>query len=325
MAKPYVKIPVTDLDRLMDLTDAQMRVWLYYKRREGADGKAYGKSTTIAAWCGYTSETSYQSVKNARSWLRRHGWLTPNGRSKSGLPQFLAVIPRLPLEADDRNLQITVPSSYDYGAVTTGLPQPSSYDYTEVDNHEEATKRSNLKDSVLTDGQLVSRSASSTTPSASDVDHQQEQHQNQTVPSEQVKTSPEIKALKDDLGGNKAIPALLGLPYFYSTPEHEQALTTMATVLWWQDRSIYWLECMVKWIKEHKFWSKRVHTGDRGVAQLAKHLMNMELVEQFNAHLVLTQGENVIDPLNANYSYCLGRSRQAVKAASAGFNLEEAE
>ena len=42
--KAEVRIPVTDVDRLMELTDAQLRVWLYDKRREGADGKAYGKS-----------------------------------------------------------------------------------------------------------------------------------------------------------------------------------------------------------------------------------------------------------------------------------------
>ena len=42
--KAEVRIPVTDVDRLMELTDAQLRVWLYYKRLEGADGKAYGES-----------------------------------------------------------------------------------------------------------------------------------------------------------------------------------------------------------------------------------------------------------------------------------------
>jgi predicted Zn-ribbon and HTH transcriptional regulator len=149
---PQVRINVENLDRLMELTDAQMRVWLYYKRREGADGKAYGKSTTIAAWCGYTSETSYQSVKNARSWLRKNRWLTPNGKSKSGLPMFLAVIPQLPLEADDGNPTITV-------GVIPELPHgnPQITDGVIVGLHrstnlEEATESTNQKDSVLTDG-----------------------------------------------------------------------------------------------------------------------------------------------------------------------------
>src|SRR5271167_4802538 len=169
MAKPYVKIPVTDLDRLMDLTDAQMRVWLYYKRREGADGKAFGKSTTIAAWCGYTSETSYQSVKNARSWLRKNGWLTPNGRSKSGLPQFLAVIPELPLKADESNPTIT-------DGVIPQLPQGNpqitggkSYDYTEVTTLKEQPEEATVKDSVLTDGVSSLATQLDQAPSASPV------------------------------------------------------------------------------------------------------------------------------------------------------------
>jgi hypothetical protein len=323
---PQVRINVEHLDKLMELTDAQMRVWLYYKRREGADGKAFGKAKTIADW---TRNLEPGTVRNNRAWLTRNGWLKRNGKSKSGLPQFLAVIPELHLDTPECHPAITPVSSYDDAGVIPELQQVSSQREAEVDNLEVPTKSTNQKDSVLTDGQLVSQSASET-PSASPVGHQQEQHQNQTVPLEQVKskTKPEIEKLAYDLGCNQTIPALLGLPYFYGTPEHERALNAIAEVLWYQDRTIYWLEAMVRWIKEHKFWSKRVHTGDRGVAQLAKHLLNMEVVEQFNAHLALTQGEDVIDPLDANYCYCLGRYRQAVKAptaSSSSFDVEEAE
>jgi hypothetical protein len=175
MAKtPEVRIKVYDLDRLMRLDPIRERVWMYYKRREGADGKAYGKSITIAEWAGYTSPTSPQSVKNARSWLKRNGWLKPNGRSKSGLPMYLAVIPRLPQEADEGNLQIAPPSSTDYPTVISTLREGSSTDYTEVPTLKEQPESSNLKDSALTSGlvsKLVSaddslRSSSSSSPTS---------------------------------------------------------------------------------------------------------------------------------------------------------------
>lgn len=146
MAKaPEVRIKVADVDRLLLLTESQLKVWLYYKRRMGADGKAWGKTSTIAAACNFTKPTSPQAIKNTRAWLVKNGWLMPNGRSGKGLPMFLAVIPRLPLEAPaevpEGNPQIT-------GGVIPRLPQGSSVDYTEVPTPKVVT----IKDSALTSG-----------------------------------------------------------------------------------------------------------------------------------------------------------------------------
>jgi len=130
---PEIRIKVHDLDRLMKLTWGQERVWMYYKRREGADGKAFGKAQTIADWTGVTPG----AVRNLRAWLVKNGWLRPNGRSKSGLPMFLAVIPRLHPETD----QV---SSCNDTAVIVGLHPVSLQDDTEVPTQKEQPE----KDSV---------------------------------------------------------------------------------------------------------------------------------------------------------------------------------
>lgn len=177
--------------------------------------------------------------------------------------------------------------------------------------------------SVLTDGVSLLASQLVQTPSASIVDQKQDKQPHPVV-SQQDKPDldPEIKELSYQLGCSQAIPALLGLPYFAS-PVHDEAVDTMAEVLWYRDRSIHWLETMLVWIKKHPFWSKRVHNGDRGVAQLAKHVANEELCQQFDAHIILKQGEGM---LGNNSGYRLGRFKQLAQAASAGgFQPEEAE
>lgn len=160
---PQVRINVENLDKLMELTDAQMRVWLYYKRREGADGKAFGKAKTIAAW---TKCLEPGTVRNNRAWLTRNGWLKPNGKSKSGLPQFLAVIPELHLDASECHPTITQLSSTNDTTVIPELHQVSSQREPEVYNHEALTKSTNLKHSVLTDGGSQSGSEPVIPPSA---------------------------------------------------------------------------------------------------------------------------------------------------------------
>jgi hypothetical protein len=152
---PEIRIKVPDVDKLLLLTEAQLKVWLYYKRREGVDKRAWGKASTIAAACGFTNPTSYQSIKNTRRWLVTNGWLMPNGQSRSGLPMFLAVIPRLSLEADNGNLEITP-------EVIVGLREGKSGDYTEVPTLKEAT----LKDFAVTSGVSERESEHASSPAA---------------------------------------------------------------------------------------------------------------------------------------------------------------
>jgi len=90
MSKPaQIRVFVTDVDQLLLLTEAQLKVWLYYRRRYGVDGKAWGKAATIAAATNLAPGT----VRNARAWLVKHGWLIPNGRTNCKLPMFKPTIP----------------------------------------------------------------------------------------------------------------------------------------------------------------------------------------------------------------------------------------
>ena len=143
----------------MSLTDTQLRVWLYYKRREGKDGKAFGKAATIGEWTGLAPGT----VRNARSWLVRNGWLRPNGNSQSGLPMFLAVIPQLRPESPECHSAMTdVPLGNDTD-VTAQLQQVSLGNETEVPTLKEQPESSNRKDSASDEAgvrELVSQTES---------------------------------------------------------------------------------------------------------------------------------------------------------------------
>ena len=140
---PEIRVKVVAVDRLLLLTEAQLKVWLWYKRREGVDGKAYGKAKTIADACGFTQGNERPERKELPRVAGQERLApTQTARAKVGLPMFLAVIPRLTLlGASEGNPQITPP-------VIVGLTPPSSTYYTEVVSLEVAT----LKDSALTSG-----------------------------------------------------------------------------------------------------------------------------------------------------------------------------
>lgn len=97
-----------------------------------------------------------------------------------------------------------------------------------------------------------------------------------------IAASPEVQAVIKAVGNDITVPALLGMPYF--TTDHDSALVDIAEALLQRNRSVDWLRDLVKWAKQDSFWRKRLHTGDRGVAQLAKHLVSGQISEQFDAN-----------------------------------------
>jgi hypothetical protein len=97
MSKPaQLRILVTNVDKLLLLTEAQLKVWMYYARRYGADGKAWGKCSTIATAANLAPGT----VRNARAWLVKKGWLIPKGNANCGLPMFQPAVPQLSSQND---------------------------------------------------------------------------------------------------------------------------------------------------------------------------------------------------------------------------------
>jgi hypothetical protein len=150
---PEIRIKVPSVDRLLLLTEAQLKVWLWYKRREGKDKRAYGKAKTIADACGLEAGT----IRNARSWLVRNGWLLRREEPGKGLPLFLSVIPESHQEA------VEVSSSND-SAVISELHRVSFEDEAQVVSLEVVS----MKDSALASGSKeVREEASSLAPLAS--------------------------------------------------------------------------------------------------------------------------------------------------------------
>ena len=112
------------------------------------------------------------------------------------------------------------------------------------------------------------------------------------------------------------IPLLLGIPDFHD--DHDAALTRIAKVLVQRNRSAEWLKDMIRWMKEHKkFWAQRLHTGDRAVEQLAKHMESGSCCEQFDSNLVLKLGSEVFSPSRDNAYLLPDYAAQAAKAAAA--------
>ena len=193
-----------------------------------------------------------------------------------------------------------------------GTPEPRS---TGIDNPSALT-------GGLLAGQLVSsddslRSSSSLTEEALASLEQQPQNPDGSEPESE---QPEENKLVTDtywaIFNQNDIALMLGIPCLRE--EHDSALTRMATVLVQRNRSACWLKDMVHWMKEHKkFWAQRLHTGDRAVEQLAKHMESGSCCEQFDSYLVRKHGSDILKPSRYN-SYLLPNyaMQQASEAAA---------
>lgn len=85
-----------------------------------------------------------------------------------------------------------------------------------------------------------------------------------------------------------------------------------------RNRSAYWLKNMVQWMKGHKkFWAQRLHTGDRAVEQLAKHMQSGACCEQFDSHLVVTHGSDILMASKHNAYLLPNYAKLAAEAAAA--------
>ena len=159
--KPQVRINVEDMDKLLKLSEARLKVWLYYRRRFGADGKAWGKNSTIARALGFASGT----VKNARSWLVKHGWLKPNGYSDFGLALYIPVIGTLPETCTNAEAHPSMPEEEfdDAPGSIRGCGAVALDDAPEVTTLEEPTNEPTTNEELRPSDE-VSQSASESQP-----------------------------------------------------------------------------------------------------------------------------------------------------------------
>jgi hypothetical protein len=70
---PRKQLFVNQIDQLLLLTEAQLKVWLYHYRREGGgDGrKSWASRVTVGGATGFSRPT----ISHARTWLVENGWL----------------------------------------------------------------------------------------------------------------------------------------------------------------------------------------------------------------------------------------------------------
>jgi len=91
--KPFKKIDCADLRRLAGLPPAALKVWLYHHGRSGEGDTSFPRLDTIAL----DTNQNTQTVKRARKWLRKNGWLVTTGWKPvhlgRGVPIEQAVFP----------------------------------------------------------------------------------------------------------------------------------------------------------------------------------------------------------------------------------------
>jgi hypothetical protein len=68
---PRKQLFVYQIDQLLKLTDAQLKVWLYHYRREGGgeERKSWASRDTVGEATGFSRPT----ITHARTWLVEHG------------------------------------------------------------------------------------------------------------------------------------------------------------------------------------------------------------------------------------------------------------
>lgn len=122
---PRKQLFVYQIDQLLKLTEAQLKVWLYHYRREGGgDGRlSFALQTTVRGATGL----SRSAISHARTWLVRNGWLRVVGllSEKYGNASLREYRCAFPQESESRGIGSGKPKgthSETYG-VGTGKPK----------------------------------------------------------------------------------------------------------------------------------------------------------------------------------------------------------
>ena len=84
----FKKIPVTMRSHLHELTGNELKVWMYFHLRSGADATSYPSNKLIAQETGINIET----VKLAKAKLRKLGWLEAGEQRKRADGSFSTVV-----------------------------------------------------------------------------------------------------------------------------------------------------------------------------------------------------------------------------------------
>lgn len=97
MGKGFKKLPFDWRSRVMELNGANLKVWLFYYWRSDKSDTVAASNPQVAA----EAHLNIDTVKIAKAWLKRHGWLTIDTETyrdpvtkRWSIPIFLPLYPR---------------------------------------------------------------------------------------------------------------------------------------------------------------------------------------------------------------------------------------
>jgi len=326
MKKPDI-FKTLDVERkgLLRLPGNALKVWLYYRMREGQERLAWATEKDICSVTGLHRDVMYDN----RRWLVKNGWLKPMSVRKRAHGEYATQVFRVkegtvPEKKDRRKgnnptsarlgrARLEQEAIEEFvGSLPMGNASEKSRQDASVTNLREQSEqiREELDteevDTVEVEPMLVSslvssspslRSGSSDSADASLSHESQNQNRNGlgavTEPKEPncyAMLPEQVKLVAGAVCTNQNLPGYFGLSFF--TNDHDEPIARMASILYARNRSAFWLELLVQWAKKHKFWKTRLHNGERAVAQLVKFMETGDICEQFDAHLnVTSKGE----------------------------------
>jgi hypothetical protein len=113
----FTKLPHGFHKRLREIKGVRLAVWLAHRCEEGKEGTSYPSLKALAGYTGYDDTT----VKEARKWLRKHGWLVSRGQSHTSKGKFSVPIEHtvVPVvgKTDDGKSSSGLVGKADHGAV----------------------------------------------------------------------------------------------------------------------------------------------------------------------------------------------------------------
>jgi hypothetical protein len=277
-SRPRKQLFVNQIDQLLKLSEANLKVWLYHYRREGGgDGrKSWASRITVGEATGFSRPT----ISHARTWLVANGWLTvvgyrDNHHGGSPVREYRCLFPESQGKASGtmRNSQGKASDTPQSKASDPSRVKPAA---PEVRTPLEVTAQTPIPCEVILTtnsfGESVSRSVSYEEPT------------NFKDPDEdpqwlQFMADPQCAELYNQVGVHGGLALAMGLDYFGD--EHIPLLHWLTKWAHLSKKDVGYLRGLWLWSQSHKFWKTRV----LGLDSMVKAMGNQTekgLVAQYN-------------------------------------------
>jgi hypothetical protein len=275
---PRKQLFVNQIDQLLKLSEANLKVWLYHYRREGGgDGrKSWASRDTVGEATGFSRPT----ISHARTWLVANGWLAvvgyrENHHGGSPVREYRCLFPESQGKASG-----TMKTSQ---GKASGTPQSKASDPSrvkpaapEVRTPLEVTAQAPIPCEVILTtnsfGESVSRSVSYEEPATFKDPYEDR-------PWLQFMADPQCAELYNQVGVHGGLALVMGLDYFGD--EHIPLLHWLTKWAHQYKKDVGYLKGIWLWSQSHKFWKTRV----LGLDSMVKAMGNQTekgLVAQYN-------------------------------------------